>query len=198
MARQGPAPDRVSDRPTRLIFVNTRTEGAGIEGGDTGAVTARDTAMPVTCNGSTCGRFSAAVGPLRPLPAERRIRSQADAVIEDYRDWIARHFGDESLARLDAHVPKAKRKGSRPPKVRRVPGTFYAVLARDYVQAAKGRNPISTLARLRGVSVQEIRSQVHLARTDGFLSETSKGKAGGKLTPKAVATLTKEEETAGH
>lgn len=79
---------------------------------------------------------------------------------------------------------------------------FYAELASDYVNVWKGKiptpegrdKPTEALAKLRGVRLQLLRSQIHLARKNGFLSEGRQGKAGGSLTDKAERTLSRKED----
>lgn len=121
-----------------------------------------------------------------------RVGKHVEDVIEDYRTWIGRAFGEETLQRFDKQVPRvARTRSRRRPKTNRTTDTFYAELARDYVQALKdfGKRPTSALARLRRESLSKVRSQIHLARVNGFLSDTTRGAPGGQLTDRAEKVL---------
>ena len=71
---------------------------------------------------------------------------------------------------------------------------YSAALKRDYVTLLRRgeRAPTITLALLRGVSPERMRSHVNLARVNGFLTRSKKGRgqAGGELTEKARLSLT--------
>jgi hypothetical protein len=60
-------------------------------------------------------------------------------------------------------------------------------LARDYVTLLRGgtRAPTTELAKIRAVPVETMRSHIHLVRANGFLTETSRGRAAGELTAEA-------------
>jgi hypothetical protein len=93
----------------------------------------------------------------------------------------------------------------KPPKRRRRwarnGDRFYAELARDYVNVWTGRiptaegrdKPTEALAKLRGVQLKLLRSQIHLARKNEFLSDGKQGKAGGTLTKRAETVLSRKE-----
>ena len=83
------------------------------------------------------------------------------------------------------------------PRYARADDLYYAELARDYVQLLflEHRNPIATLAKQRGAPLVRVRSHIHLARANGFLSDTSRGKAAGKLTAKASEILESRRTT---
>jgi hypothetical protein len=113
-------------------------------------------------------------------------------VIADYRRWIKKSFGADALQRLDAHTGRpARRRRKKRPRTRRAVDGFYAELAHQYVQLLEHgeRAPTTTLARIRGERIEKVRSHIHLARKNGFLTETKPGKAGGVLTPLALAVL---------
>ena len=78
------------------------------------------------------------------------------------------------------------------------PLALYAELARDYVELweTNERKPTAALAARRGVEPELMRSHIHLARKNGFLTETGRGKAGGALTPKAQRALAKKAPAA--
>ena len=121
-----------------------------------------------------------------------KLGASAEPVIADYRRWIKRNFGADALQRLDAHTGRpARRRRKKRPRTRRAVDGFYAELARDYVELSKRgvRAPTATLAKLRGERIEKIRSHIHLARKNGLLTETKPGKAGGVLTPLALAVL---------
>jgi hypothetical protein len=102
-------------------------------------------------------------------------------------------FGAEAAARLFegmGWVSRPRRRGRR--QRLRADDTFYAELARDYVewwQNGDEKKPTAKLAERRGVPSKLMRSHINLARRNGFLTETSRGKAGGQLTEKARRTL---------
>jgi len=123
-----------------------------------------------------------------------RLGASAEPVTADYRRWIKRNFGADALERLDAHTGRpAQKPRKKRPRTRRAGDGFYARLARDYVELSKRgvRAPTTTLAKLRGERIEKVRSHIHLARKNGFLTETKQGKAGGALTPVALAVLEK-------
>jgi hypothetical protein len=94
--------------------------------------------------------------------------------------------------------------GKRRPRWARNGDRFYAELASDYVNVWTGKiptpegrdKPTEALAKLRGVRLQLLRSQIHLARKNGFLSEGRQGKPGGELTQKAKRALAQKTSTA--
>jgi hypothetical protein len=119
-----------------------------------------------------------------------KVGQHAEPVSQDYRTWVKKHFGRAALQRLDGHVGPVRRARRRRTK-RRTQDRFYAELARDYASLwEKGtRTPTATLARLRGVPLEAMRSHVHLARTNGWLTDTSRGRAGGAMTQKTMDLL---------
>jgi hypothetical protein len=74
---------------------------------------------------------------------------------------------------------------------------FYAELASQYVQVLKTpdgyRKPTEVLAKLRGVRLSLLRSQIHLARKNGFLTEGTQGKPSGELTSQAKKVLGRKQ-----
>lgn len=114
-------------------------------------------------------------------------------VIADYRNWVRQQFGVSALRRLDKHAGRPSRTRRKQPMNRRASDRFYAELARDYtlLWQQRVRSPTAELARLRGVPVVKVRSHIHLARVNGFLTDTSRGKAGGELTKKAINELSR-------
>jgi hypothetical protein len=147
------------------------------------------------------GRHKGERPPDAPVPAggitARLLRTvklgaSAEPVIADYRRWIKKSFGADALQRLDAHTGRpARRRRKKRPRTRRAVDGFYAELAHQYVQLLEHgeRAPTTTLARIRGERIEKVRSHIHLARKNGFLTETKPGKAGGVLTPLALAVL---------
>ena len=109
---------------------------------------------------------------------------------------IAKYFGADAADRVFDTLQWSS--GTRPrkrPRHRRVDDRYYAELARDYVTLWQhdDRKPTKTLARLRDVRPEHMRSQIHLARANGFLGETTRGTAGGSLTRKAERELSKKD-----
>jgi hypothetical protein len=66
-----------------------------------------------------------------------------------------------------------------------------AATAALYVQAlqAGDRAPVATLATNLGLPQSKVRDRLHAARFEGLLAETGRGRAGGGLTPEALALL---------
>jgi len=66
-----------------------------------------------------------------------------------------------------------------------------AATAALYVQAleAGGRAPVATVAANLGLSQSKVRDRLHAARYEGLLGGTGRGRAGGELTPEALAFL---------
>jgi len=127
-----------------------------------------------------------------------KVGKYAAPVIADYREWIRKHFGSDGLKRLDAATARPSRnRHKRKARSHRAASLFYAELARDYVLLwEKGvKSPTGELARLRGVALEKVRSWVHLARANGLLTETSRGKAGGELTALARKILARDGST---
>ncbi|MCX6544423.1 MAG: hypothetical protein NTV05_08410 [Acidobacteria bacterium] len=124
-----------------------------------------------------------------------KVGKYAEPVIADYRRWCARHFGKDALRRLDEHIgrPSPRRRRKRP-RNHRATDAFYAELARDYALLWKRVHaPTAELAVMRDVPLEQMRSHIHLARKNGFLTKTMRGKAGGELTPKASAELSRKD-----
>jgi hypothetical protein len=121
--------------------------------------------------------------------------STAEPVIADYRRWIKQQFGADALARLDARRGRPARHRKKAVRNRRARDRFYAELARDYVALHDSghRSPTATLAAMRDVTIEKMRSHIHLARANGLLSDTVRGKRGGTLTRKALDALAREE-----
>ena len=108
---------------------------------------------------------------------------------------IATYFGAATADRVFDHLQWSSGKHPRSrPRRRRVDDRYYAELARDYVTLWQSgdRRPTQTLARLRAVRPEQMRSHLHLARANGFLSDTTRGTAGGALTGKAERELAKK------
>ena len=117
-----------------------------------------------------------------------KVGKNADPVLEDYRQWVEEWFGEDARGEFDDHTPSS---GTRPRRNRRPDDRYYAKLAREYAALAEmSTRPTTDLAKFRGESIERIRSHVHLARANGFLTDApGPGKAGGKLTPKAENVL---------
>jgi hypothetical protein len=121
-----------------------------------------------------------------------KVGKAAEPVIADYRHAIRKWFGADALKRLDAHTGQpSRRRRRREPRSRRATDRSYAELARDYAWLWQHgeRAPTAALAAMRGVPIEKMRSHIHLARANGFLTETSRGRAGGEVTAKAWGVL---------
>ncbi len=111
------------------------------------------------------------------------------------RQTLAKHYGADAAARIFDGIGWASRprRRKRPARLR-ADDRFYAELARDYVTWCQTgeRKPTAALAAARGVPPELMRSHIHLARKNGFLTDTGRGKAGGALTPEAHRTLARK------
>jgi hypothetical protein len=66
----------------------------------------------------------------------------------------------------------------------------YALVAAAYVDlVATDPTPLATLAKRMYRSESQLRNILYAARRRGLLTEALKGRAGGRLTPKAIALL---------
>lgn len=129
---------------------------------------------------------------VRVLREIEREVGKHETFLHDYRAWIATRFGADALARYDHHnAHPGRTRGRAAPKGKRASDRYYAELAQAYVQIIRQgiKKPVDQLAILRGETAQRIRDHVHLARANGFLTQTTRGKVGGELTPKAKRLL---------
>jgi hypothetical protein len=108
-----------------------------------------------------------------------------------------RQFHDEGTAgRVFDEMNWSAQSRRRPrPRYSRATDAYYLALAQDYVRlcSAGERTPVSTLAKQRKVQIVRVRSHINLARRNGFLTDTSRGKPGGTLTEKARRVLGEKE-----
>jgi transposase len=76
---------------------------------------------------------------------------------------------------------------------------FYAEVAAAYAEAvAAGNNrPIDTIADALGRSRNTVKDVIREARARGLLTETTHGRAGGRLTAKAKKLLRRREAKEG-
>ena len=120
-----------------------------------------------------------------------KVGKYPDRLLDNYRRWVKKEFGVAALKRLDEHVGRPSRRRRRRPRTRRASDLYYAKLAGDYAMLwQRGiRTPTMELSKLRGLPLEKMRSHIHLARANGLLPETTRGKAGGVLTPKARQIL---------
>jgi hypothetical protein len=73
---------------------------------------------------------------------------------------------------------------------------YYARWAVAYVEAlARSARPIEDLAARHNLSASQIRNLMHACRRRGMLTASPPGRAGGELTPRAIALL--KEDTDG-
>lgn len=122
---------------------------------------------------------------LRTVP----VGGAFDDVVGDFRQWIQQTFGPDALQRIEA-APVPLRKRRKKPERLRADDLFYALLARDYADACiHSRRPTQTLAQARNVPPEKMRSWINLARRNGFLTDTQRGKSGGELTPRAKRVI---------
>jgi hypothetical protein len=111
---------------------------------------------------------------------------------------LATYFGSRTADDVfDEFQWKPRKRRRSRPQHRRAADRYYAELARDYVRLwqAGDRTPTHTLARRRRMRDDQVRSHIHLARANGFLTDTRRGKAGGMMTAKARGELAKPRQT---
>lgn len=125
-----------------------------------------------------------------PMRALRHIRT-SDA-FADARQYQRMLPGSPLLRGLTEEVLKAPRRPGRSGRNDR----FYAELAAAYVETidAGSRTPVKDLtAKLREQELHytepSVRDLIHDARRRGLLTASPKGRAGGRLTDKAIAAL---------
>jgi predicted transcriptional regulator len=82
-----------------------------------------------------------------------------------------------------------------PPKRMRRDDRFYAEMAAAYAEvvAAGNNRPVDTIAEALGRSRNTVKDVIREARARGLLSETTHGRAGGRLTAKAKRLLKQRE-----
>jgi hypothetical protein len=111
------------------------------------------------------------------------------------RQTLAKFYGADAATRIFDGIGWASRprRRKRPARLR-ADDRYYAELARDYVELGQTgeRKPTAALAAARGVPDDVMRSHIHLARKNGFLTETGRGKAGGELTARARRALARK------
>jgi hypothetical protein len=82
-----------------------------------------------------------------------------------------------------------------PPRRMRRDERFYAEMAAAYAEAVSAGNnrPIDTIAEALGRSRNTVKDVIREARARGLLTETTHGRAGGRLTAKAKRLLRKRQ-----
>jgi hypothetical protein len=137
-------------------------------------------------------RPTSAAIPAGGITARLLRRVKVGHLARGFQHSLAKYFGAAAADRVFNELgwsagPRLRRR----PRRRRVDDRYYAELARDYVALCRqgDRKPTRTLAQLRDVPPDQMRSHVHLARANGFLSATTRGTASGSLTPKAARAL---------
>ena len=128
----------------------------------------------------------------------RYDHSQFCQFADGLRQRLAKSFGLTSANDVfDEFQWKSGKPRQRRPRQRRAADRYYAELARDYVTLwqAGDRTPTHTLARRRSMRDDQVRSHIHLARANGFLTDTTRGKAGGMITEKAKSELSRARQT---
>ena len=114
-----------------------------------------------------------------------QLASGLEDVVTEYFGAQAAHHLFKSQGWSRTKRPRGQQRG------RRAQDSYYAELARDYALLCQAgeRKPIQALFEVRGTPIPRLRSHLHLARVNGFLSDTGQGRYGGTLTPKAEETL---------
>jgi hypothetical protein len=123
--------------------------------------------------------------------------------------WAIRSGPKDCSSAMASRRPSSTRRvawklGSSPRTYRRsgCAGTsaFYAGMAAAYAEAASaGHNrPIDTIAQALGRSRNTVKDVIREARARGLLTETTHGRAGGRLTARAKRLLKpRKDESAG-
>lgn len=105
----------------------------------------------------------------QPWAAERASSGRSHD--ERFRVW----------ARAAADTPRPGRRGR--------PDVFYAAVAARYVVLLGTGREVATLADELGYNAESVRGFLYEARRRELLTSAPKGRAGGTLTPKAIALL---------
>ncbi len=98
--------------------------------------------------------------------------------------------------RLQKDVERFDKQIGRPSRAktgegRRQTDEYYAKLAMDYERLCRegSRSPVKTMAEERDLEIGRMRSHVHRARRNGFLTGAAIGTSGGFVTEKALKIL---------
>ena len=116
----------------------------------------------------------------------------AAPILEDYREWLTNNkYVDlsEDVERFDKQIgrPSHAKTGER----RREADQYYAKISVQYERlcAEGSRSPVKSMAEEHGVKLGRMRSHIHRARRNGFLTDAVQGKKGGAATEKALTIL---------
>ena len=112
---------------------------------------------------------------------------------------FARHGVTEAFVDLTRGEVSGALSTHLPPKRMRRDDRFYAEMAAAYAEAvAAGNNrPIDTIADALGRSRNTVKDVIREARARGLLTETTHGRAGGRLTAKAKKLLRRRDPKTG-
>jgi hypothetical protein len=161
-----------------------------------GGITVRELRQLVLDIGRHRGQARAEVGRW-VANEERRQRPLGDPFGPEglfARHGLSKAFVDQARGEVigfDMHLP---------PRRMRRDDRFYAEMAAAYAEAvAAGNNrPIDTIAEALGRSRNTVKDVIREARARGLLTETTHGRAGGRLTAKAKRLLKQRDtESAG-
>jgi hypothetical protein len=117
--------------------------------------------------------------------------THAAPILEDYREWLTdnKYVDLSSVAESlpESGKPSRAAKG----EARRQTDEYYSRIAVDYERlcAEGNRAPVKTMAEERDVDIGKMRSHVHRARRNGFLSDVVQGQTGGTATAKAKRVI---------
>jgi len=102
----------------------------------------------------------------------------------------------EVLDELQQRVERFDKQIGRPSRAktgerRRQTDEYYAKLAMDYERLCRegSRSPVKTMAEDRDLGIGRMKSHVHRARRNGFLTDAAIGTSGGFATEKALKIL---------
>ncbi len=116
----------------------------------------------------------------------------ATPILEHYREWLTNNkYVDlsEDVERFDKQIgrPSHAKTGER----RRETDEYYAKISVQYERlcAEGSRSPVKSMAEDHGVKLGRMRSHIHRARRNGFLTDAVQGKKGGAATEKALEIL---------
>ena len=124
----------------------------------------------------------------------REIHLLALDSVSSIAEWISQHRPESLPILLEAGVPPSvprKRPGPVPPSDREL-----AEFAREYVRTVEMgvRNPHHSIARNRRLSTETVRDKIKEARRRQLLTSLGSGKAGGRLTAKALKVLSQRKK----
>jgi len=117
--------------------------------------------------------------------------THAAPILEDYREWLTDNKYVDLSSMAESLPESGKPSRAAKGEARRQTDEYYSRIAVDYERfcAEGNRAPVKTMAEEREVDIGKMRSHVHRARRNGFLSDVVQGQTGGTATEKAKRVL---------